>query len=290
MWSCGRSAICRPRAPFVISILLVQWAQAFVMSPLRISTSVAVLQPFSVHRYASVRSADVHSDVGYKSLDAKAAADSLFAEAVGMYERLAGIAAAPDTDAVVKPLQLLDEVFRLDFEVVKASQYGAEGARTIANVTCMRPRSVEDRQNPQLQNEALAAVDLQCGRACLGGFCSEGCSRVQLPHFASAAECSEMVDRCNFYLPGIDAGVEKRNLPIQIIAAIGDMRLHLLYIRLTERLRRTIAYEYGVDASLLSPCATFVNRLHAGLNPDEYDPLNTFPCPRWSWFLWRQLL
>jgi hypothetical protein len=225
----------------MITLLILQWAQAFVTRPLRFLPSVSTRppaatrppRPCGVHRHSSLQSTDVRlvdCCTPSGTTDARAAADMLFAEAVDLYERLAGAAQPPQADAVVDALQLLDQVFRLDFEALKASHYSPGGGRSLVNVTCMRPRSDEDRRNPLLQNEALAALDLECGRACLGGCCSEGCSRVWLPHLASAAECNAMVDGSSAYLPGFDdasAAADKRNLPIQIVAAVGNVKLQV---------------------------------------------------------------
>ena len=64
-----------------------------------------------------------------------------------------------------------------------------------------------------------------------------------------------------------EAGTASHCLALDATAAIGDIELHLLYIRLIERKRRCIAHEYGLDLLHLSPRQSFINRLHSSLNP-----------------------
>ena len=64
-----------------------------------------------------------------------------------------------------------------------------------------------------------------------------------------------------------EAGPASRNLALDATAAIGNLELHLLYIRLIERTRRCIAHEYGLDLLHLSPRQSFINRLDSSMNP-----------------------
>jgi hypothetical protein len=51
------------------------------------------------------------------------------------------------------------------------------------------------------------------------------------------------------------------NLQFQFTAAAGDVRLHLMYIRTIERMRRAVAREYGLPLSSLSLTQSFISRL-----------------------------
>jgi hypothetical protein len=186
-------------------------------------------------------------------------ADSMFASAVKVYDQLCATKekspGANRDKLLVEGLRLLEQVFELDFEVVKTMQYGAQGARSLANVTCMRPLGGRHKDSVDtgqfIMNDELLEMQLEPGRLCEGGACCNACSRVHLPNLATAAECKEMMSRSNDILPPEPLESERpirkqHNLQLQFSAAAGDVKLHLLYIRLVERIRRTISYEYGV--------------------------------------------
>ena len=72
---------------------------------------------------------------------------------------------------------------------------------------------------------------------------------------------------CKIIIGEAGSGTASRNLALDATAAIGNLELHLLYIRLIERMRRCIAHEYGLALLHLSPRQSFINRLHSSLNP-----------------------
>ena len=180
---------------------------------------------------------------------------------------------------MVEGMHLLQKVFDLDIEDVKATQYVPHG-RSLLNVTCMRPRGGEWLDAAETRhyviNDELLAMDLEPGRLCENGACCDACSRVVLPSMATGAECNEIMSRTNDLLPPIQASNEPReqgyawwkqhNLEILCTAAAGDFNLHLLYIRLLERMRRTVAHEYGIPLAKLSLQQSFIKRL----TPEEY--------------------
>ena len=201
-------------------------------------------------------------------------ADALFAAAVAIYEQAVREGGEPSAESLIAGLQALEEVFRLDFEEARVTQYeAADSRRSLMNVTCMRPaRSAPAAAGHEMRDGALRALALEPGRICSDGRCCDACSRVLLPRLASDAECLQLVQHAAAFLPSPDIGEQgggalSRNLPLEATAAIGNVELHLLYIRLIERVRRCIAHEYGVELLHLSPRQSFINRLHHSLSP-----------------------
>ena len=159
-------------------------------------------------------------------------------------------------------------------------QYATPTARDVVNVTCMRPRNVHELGHDDsgfVMNEELLAMPLEPGRLCQDGACCDACSRVQLPQVMTARECHEMMAGSSAVMPGAHAEHERapreqHNLQLQFRAAAGDIRLHLLYIRLLERLRRIVAHEYGVNLRRLSVEQSFVSRLRCHPAPNYTQP------------------
>ena len=137
-------------------------------------------------------------------------ADRIFGEAVSLYQNIfakdqsSGWASSLARDEhLVLGLSMLDQVLDLDFAGVRETCYipGANDLkRTAANVTCVRPRGQHD-DSVFICDEALVAMDLEQGRLCDGGACSEACSRVHIRSFASTAECAQMISRANQLMP-----------------------------------------------------------------------------------------
>ena len=118
-------------------------------------------------------------------------------------------------------------------------------------------------------NEALEAVPLQEGRACLGGECCEACSRVWMPSFATHRESAAFLEELQFAIvpPLHQFSLQK--------CAFRDMRTTLIFVRFVERMRRSIAHEYGLPLSGVLPLQTFVSCFigaqdkQGGLHSDE---------------------
>ena len=190
-------------------------------------------------------------------------ADALFAAAVSLYEQvrdddLARVTAAPGRKArLVEAARLLDRVFELDHAAAVAAIYGgggsAAGARQLTNLTCVRPANAAHRgpAAPQLFDRDLVALPLERGRACVCGGCSPACSRVLMPGLVAEEEADALVELAARHLPGLEEDRDAEfavdeTLHLKFTAAIGDLALHLLYVRLVERVRRVVAVEYGV--------------------------------------------
>jgi len=207
-------------------------------------------------------------------------AGQCFESAVQAYQdaaRLPEAAAAKRDERLVHGMRLLREVFELDFQVVEASHYVASGTRTLTNVTCMRPRGGQHDDSGFIMNEELLAMDLEPGRLCEGGACCDACSRVQLRALATDAECAELLCRADALMPPsppreLSQQREQVNLQFQFTAAAGDIRLHLMYIRMLERMRRAVAREYGLPLSTISLTQSFVSRLRCYDLPGQPHP------------------
>jgi hypothetical protein len=66
-------------------------------------------------------------------------ADKIFQLSLGMYKKCIDLPQPPNTDDLLVAAQLLDQVFELDFQALRASHYERGRARTVHNVSCMQP-------------------------------------------------------------------------------------------------------------------------------------------------------
>lgn len=164
--------------------------------------------------------------------------------------------------------QMLRAVFDADEQKYREESRRAASAQ---NVTCLRPvlESRPDASGVAIRSDGLMEVELTPGRTCLEGECSKECSRVVVPTFATPAECEELSRVAAKLMtgedePGADPAAGLSQLDLCQMAAIGDPRPILLFVRLVERLRRAVAYEYGLPLAGLAPHTSFVSRWVAG--------------------------
>jgi hypothetical protein len=186
-------------------------------------------------------------------------ADEKFEQAIALCESFAS-GMLPEHELESVPL-MLDEVFTLDFAELRGRHFSAGSSwRTAVNVTCLQP--AEGVDGGQLFNDELLAMPTRPGRACVGGHCSRACSRVQLRWLASETECAALVREAVELQPGTGptGELEMHNLYLKLVAASGQVRTTLLFIRLLERMRRAIALEYGLPLHSLSPVTAFISR------------------------------
>ena len=109
--------------------------------------------------------------------------------------------------------------------------------RSTTNVTCMQP-AVDAGTSDE-----LASIPLRPGRRCDGGCCCDACSRVAFPSFATPADLA--------MFPLRPFSLQK--------CAFAEPRTILSFVRLVERMRRAIAYEYGLPLSGVLPLQTSVS-------------------------------
>lgn len=148
---------------------------------------------------------------------------------------------------------MLHHVFAADHELLISSQ--REHLR--ANITCRSPddssgtAGAARRMNYVFDDGDHKHLPLVDGRTCEGGTCCDACSRNVYPTFATPAECDMTV------FPEL-ASFTFNELEKVSAATI------LQFVRLIERVRRTIAYEYGLPLSSILPLQAYSRKYVAG--------------------------
>jgi hypothetical protein len=122
------------------------------------------------------------------------------------------------------------------------------------NVTCMMPEEAGANRigmNYIFDDSAHKDLPLQEGRRCEGGSCCDKCSRNIFPTFASN-------DDINFdVFPGLES------LTFNELETVSAATI-LQFTRLVERVRRTIAHEYGLPLSTILPLQAYSRKYVAG--------------------------
>jgi len=122
------------------------------------------------------------------------------------------------------------------------------------NVTCMMPEQEGANRigmNAIFDDAAHKDLPLEEGRRCAGGDCSCACSRNIFPTFASSSEI-------NFdTFPGIN------QLTFNELTTVSAATI-IQFTRLIERVRRTIAHEYGVPLKTILPLQAYSRKYVAG--------------------------
>jgi len=134
--------------------------------------------------------------------------------------------------------RLLRKVLDDDFQQLLSRE------KKVQKLTCMRPR--DEDSGFGVYGKDATSVPLCPGRDCRGGKCTDVCSRVTFPVFATRAEVDafrELLD--NNFLP--------ENLWLETLIFNGNVRLLLTSVRILERMRRAIAHEYELDLSHIRP-------------------------------------
>jgi len=122
------------------------------------------------------------------------------------------------------------------------------------NVTCMMPEQEGANRigmNSIFDDAAHKDLPLEEGRRCAGGDCSCACSRNIFPTFASSSE----IDFDTF--PGIN------QLTFNELETVSAATI-IQFTRLIERVRRTIAHEYGVPLKTILPLQAYSRKYVAG--------------------------
>jgi hypothetical protein len=145
--------------------------------------------------------------------------------------------------------RLLREVFDADFEWLQFR--GSE----VQNLTCMRP--IQNTGKAYQAGAHLPKERIRKGRICLGGDCCTECSRITFPEFATQEEMAQFREEIDFALPEDMLTDYKSKLP-RVLQR--DIRTALWYIRMTERMRRAIAAEYGLKLSSMNLATSFIKQ------------------------------
>ena len=201
-------------------------------------------------------------------------ADLRFADVVSRCESV-----FEDFEAFMKVPDLLRDVFDADFQHIVEHIRPAAASQ---NISCQRPVAAENliTGGVDISGDGLATVETEPGRVCCDD-CGSECSRVVVPQFATDAECAELcrIAEAEMLPPPQEARpwwrrwgqrhedddsdeceIAATQLPLEDAAFSGDAQLVLLMIRLVERLRRAVAYEYGLPLASVAPHTAMVSR------------------------------
>eukprot|EP00546_Thalassionema_frauenfeldii_P000966 CAMPEP_0178933366 /NCGR_PEP_ID=MMETSP0786-20121207/23220_1 /TAXON_ID=186022 /ORGANISM="Thalassionema frauenfeldii, Strain CCMP 1798" /LENGTH=562 /DNA_ID=CAMNT_0020610935 /DNA_START=37 /DNA_END=1725 /DNA_ORIENTATION=+ len=166
------------------------------------------------------------------------------------------VRAVDDAEAKDLPLSadvtnMLHHIFDADLQLLLGRQ---QQIRT--NITCMKPAE-EDldgaarRMNYVFDDGDHKNLPLTEGRRCEGGNCCDKCSRNIFPTFASEAESS------------LETFPELAKLTFNDLEKVSAATI-LQFVRLIERVRRTMAYEYGLPLKTLLPLQAYSRKYVAG--------------------------
>ena len=165
------------------------------------------------------------------------------------------VAAIEKAEANDEPLspnipRMLHHIFDADMHHLLTSR-----PKETTNVTCMQPKE-EGLQSAHQMNyifddSSHKDLPLKEGRRCDDGRCCDACSRNIFREFATPAEC----DFESFpELPSFTFNNLKRVSTASI----------LQFVRLVERVRRTIAHEYGLPLAHILPLQAYSRKYVAG--------------------------
>lgn len=165
-------------------------------------------------------------------------ADAAFWAAVAAVE-----AASEDEPLSAEVPRLLHQVFDADMQLLLSRD------KLATNVTCQQPAehgvlAAAEGMKYIFDRDEHANLPLREGRRCDGGSCCDACSRVTFPSFALPAETDlEMfpqLEDFSFNACGTSATATILN-----------------FCRLVERMRRSIAHEYGLSLSTVLPLQAY---------------------------------
>lgn len=144
--------------------------------------------------------------------------------------------------------QMLHHIFDADLEHLLTRE------KITKNVTCMMPQTeglTTHGLNYVFDDGEHKNLPLEEGRRCEGGNCCDKCSRNIFPTFAQE-------DEINFdTFPGLNT------LTFNELEKVSAATI-LQFMRLIERVRRTMAHEYGVDLKTLLPLQAYSRKYVAG--------------------------
>lgn len=147
--------------------------------------------------------------------------------------------------------QMLHFIFEADL------QHLLQREHTRFNLTCMQPDesgglgSSARRMNYIFDDSSHKDLPLAPGRRCEDGQCCDTCSRNIFPTFATDAET-------NF-----DVFPELKSFTFNELETTPTSNI-LQFVRLTERVRRTMAYEYGLPLKTILPLQAYSRKYVAG--------------------------
>ena len=146
--------------------------------------------------------------------------------------------------------RMLHHIFDADMKLLLQRE------KQTTNVTCMQPlkdgvESSARAMNYIFDDSSHKDLPLMEGRRCEDGRCCDACSRNIFPTFATEAETS------------FDTFPELNSFTYNDLKKTSSATI-LQFTRLIERVRRTIAYEYGVPLSYILPLQVYSRKYVAG--------------------------
>lgn len=161
-------------------------------------------------------------------------------------------------DAEAKDLPLSANVTNMLHHIFDADlRHLLQREKLTTNVTCMKPddstgeEGAARRMNYVFDDGDHKNLPLAEGRRCEGGTCCDKCSRNIFPTFASNSESS------------LDTFPELASLTFNDLEKVSSATI-MQFVRMVERVRRTIAYEYGVPLSIILPLQAYSRKYVAG--------------------------
>ncbi|KAL3938673.1 MAG: hypothetical protein SGBAC_006464 [Bacillariaceae sp.] len=155
-------------------------------------------------------------------------------------------------------LPLSGDVPRMLHHIFNADQLHLRKREKISlNMTCQQPDDSQGmegaarRMNYIFDDSSHKDLPLKDGRCCEGGSCCDKCSRNIFPTFATDAESNLET------FPGI------ASLSFNELETVASSTI-LQFVRLVERVRRTIAYEYGLPLKTILPLQAYSRKYVAG--------------------------
>jgi len=159
--------------------------------------------------------------------------------------------------AEARNLPLSGDVTRMLHHVFDADMiHLLQREKITTNITCMQPDDTDEEMASRKMNYVFDDADhknlpLMEGRKCEGGSCCDKCSRNIFPTFALDNESSlrTFPDMASLTFNNLE------KIPASTI---------IQFVRLIERVRRTIAHEYGLPLSTILPLQAYSRKYVAG--------------------------
>lgn len=162
------------------------------------------------------------------------------------------LAEAQDRPLPANVTQMLHHIFDADRKHLLLRE------KHTTNVTCMQPDDSQGlegaarKMNYIFDDGDHKNLPLMPGRKCEGGNCCDKCSRNIFPTFASDAECD------------LETFSELSAFTFNNLETVSAGTI-LQFVRLIERVRRTIAYEYGLPLKTILPLQAYSRKYVAGM-------------------------
>lgn len=218
------------------------------------STSAALPLVFSDEQYGQLRSAVSSMDINTVSnmLKSGMSMDEATTE-LAFWATVNAIDHAEANDKAIPASvpQMIHHIFEADLEHLLTRE------KQTTNVTCMQPddgtgiEGAARKMNYIFDDSAHKDLPLMQGRKCEDGNCCDKCSRNIFPTFASDKETSREI------FP------ELSTLTFNGVEKVKSATI-LQFVRLVERVRRTIAHEYGLPLKTILPLQAYSRKYVAG--------------------------